>query len=256
MSAELVHIDRDGPVAICRLDRPPANAIELGFAAHVEELLIRLLEQEEVGALVFTGTGSFFCGGLDLKVVPGYGREKQRALITNLNRLVARIYGCPIPVIGAINGHAIAGGFILAITCDYRVGTSAPCRIGLTEARVGIPFPAGAMAVIKSELRPDVARVMTLEARNVGPDVALSRGVLDELQPPVRVLGRAVEIARDMAGIPREAYGKIKRQLRGDTVALIEETVARGSDPMLAGWIVEGAQEASEAILRGGGEPS
>jgi enoyl-CoA hydratase len=253
MSPDVVQVDRDGPVAICRLDRPPANAIELGFTARMEEAFSDLLNRQDVGAMVFTGTGRFFSGGLDLKVVPGYGPEEQQALIMAVNRMIGRLYGCPIPVVGAINGHAVAGGFILAIACDYRVGTSAPCRIGLTEARVGIPFPAGPMAVLKAELAPDVARVMTLEARNVGPDVALRRGVLDELQPPVRVLGRAVEVARDLAGIPREAYARIKRQLRGETVDFIEETVAQKSDPMLKGWLVEGAQEASETILRGGG---
>lgn len=251
MAREMVQVERDGAVAVCRLDRPPANAVEIGFVARMAEVFDEVLEKDDVGALVLTGTGAFFSGGLDLKTVPRYGPDEQRALIESVNRMVTRLYGFPRPVVAAMNGHAVAAGLILLLTADYRVGTNAPCQIGLTEARVGIPFPAAPMEVLKAEVTPHVARVLALEARNIQPAAALARGLLDELQPPDRVLPRALEMARDLAGIPPEAYRRIKRQLRGDTLARMDTIVTERSDPMLKAWLAPGAAEASAAVLRG-----
>jgi enoyl-CoA hydratase len=251
MATQLVEVDRDGPVAICRLNRPPANAIEIEFTQQLEAVLTELMTDTDVGALVLTGTGRFFSGGLDLKVVPHYGAAEQRQLINSINRMVARLYGCPLPIVAAVNGHAVAGGLILVLTCDYRVGTTVPCKLGLTEARVGIPFPAGPMAVLKAELAPPAVRLLTLEADNRGPEAARAMGILDDLAPPDQLLARAIEKAKDLASIPQEAYGRIKRQLRGDTVSTIEKIVAQGSDPMLESWINEAAPEAAASVLRG-----
>ncbi|MDP3938791.1 MAG: enoyl-CoA hydratase/isomerase family protein [Deltaproteobacteria bacterium] len=253
MGSDMVHVERDGAIAICHLDRPPANAVDIAFVDRMAEMFERVLAKDDVGAVVLTGKGAFFSGGLDLKAVPAYGPEEQRALIEKVNAMVTRIYGFPRPVVAAVNGHAVAAGLILMLTADYRVGTDAPCKIGLTEARVGIPFPAGPMEVLKAEVTPHVARVLALEARNIGPAAALEKGLLDELQPPGRVLPRALEVARDLAGIPSEAYRRIKRQLRGDTLARMEAIVAERSDPMLEAWIPPGAAEASAAVLRGTG---
>jgi len=251
MGSEMVRVEKDGTIVICRLDRPPANAVVIAFVERMAEVFDQILEKGDVGALVLTGTGPFFSGGLDLKAVPAYGPDEQRVLIEKVNAMVTRIYGFPRPVVAAVNGHAVAAGLILTLTADYRVGTKAPCQIGLTEARVGIPFPACPMEVLRAEVTPHVARVLALESRNIGGAAALEKGLLDELQPPDRVLPRALEVARDLAGIPPEAYRRIKRQLRGETLARMEAIVAERSDPMLDAWIVPGAAEASAAVLKG-----
>lgn len=245
-----VVIERDGRVAVVRLDRPPANAVDLDFAQQLEAAFEALLRDDNLGAVVLTGSGSFFSAGLDLKLVPTYGAEQQRSMVATINRVLAKLYGCAIPVVAAVNGHAIAGGLVLMLACDYRVGTNTACKLGVTEARAGIPFPAVAMAILRAELAPAVARVLTLRSDNVGPETALARGVLDELQAPERVLPAAVEIARDMAGIPRRAYATIKRQLRAETIAVIEQIVAAGSDPLLDSWLSAETSGAAAALLR------
>lgn len=251
MAPDSVRVEKDGTIAICRLDRPPANAVDLAFVQRMAEVFEGTLVKDDVSAVVLTGAGPFFSGGLDLKAVPAYGPEEQRALIESVNRMITRLYGFPRPLIAAVNGHAVAAGLILLLTADYRVGTREPCQIGLTEARVGIPFPAGPMEVLKAEVSPSVARVLALEARNIGPAAALERGLLDELQPPERVLPRALEMARDLAGIPPDAYRRIKRQLRGETLGRMQAIVDERSDPMLEAWIGPGAAEAAAAVLRG-----
>jgi enoyl-CoA hydratase len=144
---------------------------------------------------------------------------------------------------------------ILALSTDYRVGPRGNSRFGLTEARVGIPFPAAAMMILQTELAPPDVRYLTLYARNMGPDEARARGILDELQEPAAVLDRAIELAGDLATIPADAYRRIKRQVRGDAVRRIEEINATGADPLMESWISPDAPEASASFLksRGGG---
>ena len=251
MSRTQVGIERDGTVAILRLNRPPVNAINLEFAAELEGAFTDLTASKEAQAIVFTGTGSCFSAGLDLKLVPRYGLDQQRAMVGAINRTIAQLYACPLPVVGAVNGHAIAGGLVLALACDYRIGTTTSCQLGLTEARAGIPFPAAAMAVVQAELAPAMARVMTLRAKNIGPEAALAGALLDELQLPERVLPTAIEVARDLASIPHDAYARIKRQLRLQAILRIDATLAAGADPALDSWLSSDAASASAALLRG-----
>jgi enoyl-CoA hydratase len=190
---------------------------------------------------------------LDLKTVPSYSVAQQRGLLRAVNRMIGALYGCPVPVVAGVNGHAMAGGFILALNADYRIGASGDFKLGLTEARVGIPFPAAPMIVLRAELAPEHVRFITLHSRAFGPDEARVRGVLDELQPHAAVLERAIEVARDMASIPADAYRRIKRQVRGDAIARIEELNATDADPMLDGWVSPEAPEAAAAVLEAAG---
>ncbi|UCE02309.1 MAG: enoyl-CoA hydratase/isomerase family protein, partial [Candidatus Latescibacterota bacterium] len=152
-------------------------------------------------------------------------------------------------VVAAIQGHAIAGGLILALCCDYRVAAAHDCKIGLTEVRVGVPFPAVALAVLRAELDPATARVLALGGRNVDPATALGRGVIDELQPREQVLSRALHVAQDHSQSPRGAYAEVKQQLRRDTLRAIETTLASGDDPALPFWFLPDVKHTIRAVL-------
>jgi len=251
-SFENLVIEPQGTVTVIRLNRPPANALELEVVGEFEAAFDATM-RDPPRAIVVTGTGDFFSGGLDLRVVPSYSPEQQRAFLTALNRAAGKLYACPIPVVGGINGHAIAGGFVFALATDYRVGPTGTAQFGLTEARVGIPFPAAAMAIVQGELAPQDVRYATIYARRFGSEEARRRGVLDELQPPAAVLERALEVARDMATMPPDGYRRIKQQVRQAAIARIEEVNATGSDPMLEAWVSPDAPEAAASVLEGPG---
>ena len=246
-----VRLERDGPVAVVRLDRPPVNALELELATQGAKV-IDDLAASDARAVVLTGTGSCFSAGLDLRLVPTYGAEQQRALVAAANRFLTSLYSFSRPVVAAVNGHAIAGGFVLLITSDYRIGPRGEFKIGMTEARAGIPFPAAALEIVRAQLPPPAARVLTLVARNVDPERARGYGALDELEPPERVLPRAMDVARDLAGIPAAAYASIKNQLRGALTARLEDMIARGTDPMLSSWLGSESAGAARRLLRRG----
>jgi enoyl-CoA hydratase len=244
-----INVHSHDDVALVRIDRPPANAMDLALLeeghAAVEEL-----RSSEPGAVVLVGREGFFSAGVDLKAVPELDRDGQRAMVDGINRLFLAWYSFPRPVVCAVNGHAIAGGLILALCGDHRVGAGTG-KLGLTELRAGIPYPAAAMAIVKAELPAPSARALALHAELIeaGPK-AVELGLLDELCAPDALLDRSLEVAGSLAQLPRGAYGRVKEQLRGPTVAELERVVA--DDPMLGEWLGEESAAASRAILERG----
>lgn len=230
-----VATQRHGDVVVLRLDHPPVNAVDLDVAAAIERALDEVLAAEPA-ALVLTGTGRCFSAGLNLKTVPRYSANEQRAMLDLANRVLARLYACPVPTVAAVNGHAVAAGLVLALACDYRVGPARDAQFGLTEVRAGIPFPAAAMAIVRAALAPAAARTLVLVGRRVDAADALAFGLVDELRPTAEVLPRALAVAADLASMPRDAYARIKRQLRAPALAEIA-AVTRGADPLAATWL-------------------
>jgi enoyl-CoA hydratase len=249
MADGVIHVTRRDDLIIMRLDRPPANAIDLEYGTQLDNRLAEIEGEENVAALVLTGTGSCFSAGLDLKIIPTYDKGEQRRLVELLNRLFLRLYSFPIPTVAALNGHAIAGGMILTLCCDYRVAPRGDYRFGLAEIRVGIPYPVGAMSVVLAELPASAARLMVQLGRNMDSAQAVERGVLDEIAEADQVLARAEQMAHKFSEMPPQAYRRIKRQVRGEVIERVERVIADGSDPALETWITpEGARAASEVL--------
>jgi enoyl-CoA hydratase len=236
-------LERAGRVTLLTIDRPPANALDVELLEEGEEVVGRLAA-DPPDSLVIAGTRGFFSAGVDLKATPGYGPDEQRRMVDGLNGVFGRLYTLGCPVVCAVTGHAIAGGLILALCGDHRVGATEG-RLGLTEVKAGVPYPVAAMAVVRAELTPQVARRLVLSAELVEPDEALELGLVDELRPLADVVPRAVEVAESLAALPREAYRTVKAQLRGERLDL-------PPDPMLGAWLGEETREAAEATLRGG----
>jgi enoyl-CoA hydratase len=220
--------ERDG-VVVLTADRPPANAMNL-------ELLDELVEAIDAQAaapppaLVLAGRPGFFSAGLDLKVVPGYGPAEQRRVVEAINRMALGAYALPCPVVCAITGHAIAGGFVLAVCGDHRVA-STEGRYGLTEVKVGVPYPQGAIGVVRAELTAGAARVLVLGNRLVDSAECVRLGAFDEALAPDAVLDRALEVAQELAALPAEIYARTKGELRAR--ALTELRAAAAADPLL-----------------------
>ena len=240
-------VEDRGGIAVVRIDRPPANALDLELLEEGH----RACEELAAGdpdAVVLTGRDGFFSAGVDLKLAPTLSDEDERRMVAGINRLFAGWYRFPRPVVCAVNGHAIAGGLILALCADYRMG-STEGKLGLTEARAGIPYPAVAMAVVKAELSPRIARLLVLGAELVDPPAALDLGLVDELADPSLVLDRALEVAGELARLPRRAYGVVKHQLRRETVAYAERVLSGQEDTALSGWLGEEAAAVASGIL-------
>ena len=126
-------------------------------------------------------------------------------MVAGINRAFAGWYSFPRPVVCAVNGHAIAGGLILALCGDHRIGTT-DGKLGLTELKAGVPYPAVAMAVVRAELSKAAARRLVLGSELVGMEAARELELLDELVPEGELVDRALTRAREMAAAPSDTY--------------------------------------------------
>ena len=172
-------------------------------------------------------------------------------MLNALNRAFCSVYGCPVPVIGAINGHAIAGGLVLALACDWRIGADWPFLAGLTEVLVGIPYPVAAIEIARRELSPRVARDLILFGQNITAKAALECAVLDELVPAEQLMEHAMAKALQVSRLPQIGFGKVKQQLRSSNLAVIGAAIA-GNEPLLNGWLSTETIEAANSVLKGG----
>lgn len=250
MTAPLVLTElRDGIVTL-RFNRPPANPLNLELGQAVMTAIDAHADDSATRALILTGTGACFSGGIDLKAVPSYRPDQLREMILTINRLCLKIYSLRKPFVTAVDGHAIGGGLVIALMGDYRLVTRDDCKLGLAEVRAGIPFPACPMEVVKAELRPDVARRLSLTAWNLGPATAFESGLFDEIVDAEHLLPRAQETADELARLPRSSYGVIKHQLRAQTLDRMRHIVEHEADPLLQTWVTAETKPASEAILQ------
>jgi enoyl-CoA hydratase len=128
--------------------------------------------------------------------------------------MVAQLLAIPVPVVGAINGHALGGGFVLMLACDYRIAADIEAaKLGMTEAQAGIPFPAGPLEIMRHELSPELLRRLTLTSAVLGMRELRDSRIIDELCPVDELKSRSLAQAKSLAAQP--AFRTVKRQIRG-----------------------------------------
>jgi enoyl-CoA hydratase len=201
--------ERDGIVTL-RLAHGKASALDVEL---LQALVDALDAAADARAIVLTGTGSIFCAGVDLVRLPNEGAPYVERFFPLLRDAIAKLFGMPVPVVAAANGHAIAGGCVLVCACDYRLMAEGKGRIGVPELLVGVPFPEIALKVMQFAV-PNVAPLV-MTGRTVLPEEARSLGLIDEIVEPAALMDRALAIATQLASIPRESFGMTKRTLRG-----------------------------------------
>jgi enoyl-CoA hydratase len=228
-----VTLEEEDGVAVLTVDRPPANAMDVALLRDVVKAIEQVAD-DMPRALVLAGREGFFSAGADLKAVPGYGPEDQREMVQSINAMALGAYGLPCPVVGAITGHAIAGGLVLALCTDIRIASSVG-RYGLTEVKVGVPYPQAAIGVVAAELPPHAARVLALGNELIDAAECRRLGVFDEVVEPDEVVSRAREVAAGLAAFPADVYARTKRDLRGATTTRLRAAAAE--DPLLAAWV-------------------
>ncbi|HEX8714104.1 MAG TPA: enoyl-CoA hydratase/isomerase family protein [Solirubrobacteraceae bacterium] len=225
--------EHDDGVVSLTIDRPPANAMDVTLLREVVEGVAQLAA-EAPRAFVLAGRDGCFSAGADLKAVPGYGPAQQREMVAGINAMALGVYELEIPVVGAITGHAIAGGLVLALCTDMRVASSAG-RYGLTEVKVGVPYPQAALGVVRAELSPQAVRLLALGGELTDAAECERLGVFDEVLDADEVLARSLHVAARLAALPPEVYARTKRDLRAPSLALMR--AGADEDPLLASWV-------------------
>ena len=198
-----------GGIRILKLAHGKVSAmdIELGeaFTREMHDAAVAPVE-----AVIVTGTGSSFSAGVDLFRVVKEGAEYGRRFLPVLDGLLRAALTLPKPVVAAVNGHAIAGGCILAACCDHRIMVDGTGRIGVPELGVGVPFPALPLQIMAARVADTALRDLVFTARTVQVDEAKALGLVDEKCPAGMLMDRALEAARRLASIPAGAFALTK----------------------------------------------
>jgi enoyl-CoA hydratase len=250
MSALTYTLQDDG-IAVVVLANPPMNAMQAGLLEELATLFEGLAANPAVRAAVMAAEGRAFSAGLDLKQVPELDRLGQRRLVDALNDCFGTLYGWPKPLVAAVNGHAIAGGLILALCADWRIAADVPMQVSLAEVRVGVTYPVAALDVARGELAPATARRLILLGEVLDATSALAHGVFDEIAAPAELRQRALAAAERHARLPPQAFAITKAELRAAALSRIAAARAGKGEPRLSAWLGEEMRRAASAMLRG-----
>jgi enoyl-CoA hydratase/carnithine racemase len=215
-----MHIERSGPVVVLHLTEGE-NRFTPTFLAQVGENLDQVEAMDDPLALVVTGEDKFFSNGLDLDAFAGDAADGLVAYIDDVHALFARVLAFPIPTVAAINGHAFAGGGMLALAFDHRVMRNDRGYLCLPEVDLGLPFAPGMQALITAVLPRTTAREAMVTGRRYTAEEAVAGGIAHVAVPEAEVLPTAVAAATERAGKSRKALGTIKEQLFADALGVL-----------------------------------
>jgi len=223
-AADLVQVERpvEG-VGLVRFNRPEArNALSVGLREAAADALRTFGDDGSVGAVVLTGNGAAFSGGVDLKELgaPGGGPKPSAP---RADDLVGAIVACPVPVIAAINGVAVTGGLEVAVACDVIIASTA-ARFADTHARLGILPGWGITQRLPRLVGMNRAKQLSFTGNFLDAATAERWGLVNYVVEPDDLLASAVGLAAEMASCDRRAVRNLKRAY--DEGALV--TMAEG----------------------------
>ena len=221
----------DEKIAVIQMDDGKANALSRPMIDGVIAALARA--ESEASAVVLAGRAERFCAGFDLRVMmssPAAATE----LLQAGSELLLKLYGATIPLVIACTGHALAGGALVVLTGDYRIGTAGAYKLGLNEVAIGMPVPVLAMELARDRLLPTELVHATLHAKIYAPDEAALAGYLDVIVPADQTLARAKAEAARLGAHSKPAFRATKARLRGKTIEYIRATMESDLRTLLA----------------------
>jgi enoyl-CoA hydratase len=201
-------VARADGVALLTLNRPAKrNALSIELRERLIDELATLARDDDVRCAVLTGAGTAFCSGMDRDEFGGERAHRERLVEVSVGAFAA-VGTFPKPLLGALNGPAVAGGFALALLCDLRLAAPG-ASMGFPEAaRLGIP---PAFAAARAALPAPLARELCLTGALLSAAEALRRGVVAEVVPGV--VDRTLEVAAGIAAQPAFVSGSTKRRI-------------------------------------------
>src|SRR3954470_8218089 len=174
----MIQVEHEGDVAVVRFEHGKVNALDLEL---LRAITSTMGEVSSAGAIVLTGAGRAFSAGVDLRRIVDGGVAYAEEFLPALSEAFLAVFDCPRPVVAAVNGHALAGGCVIAAASDVRLMSGG--TIGLTELLVGVQFPTVPLEIARYAFGPPAAR-LALTASAYDVDAALRLGLVDEVVSP------------------------------------------------------------------------
>lgn len=216
---------KEASTATVTLNRPPANAVDMGVLNEIGHALDDIEADREIRSVIFTGAGDrMFCGGADISEFSKMSPDQRHLYITSGCDLYDRIEAFAKPTIAAINGFALGGGNELAMSCDIRIA-AARARFGLPEIKLGLLPGWGGIQRLTRLVGQTKARELLLTGGMVDATEAKAAGLVNRVVPDAELMKEA----RAMAGVLGQqaplAVAEIKRLLVGMDAAPLRECI-------------------------------
>ena len=228
-----LRLEKQGPLAIVRLDKPRGNAIDEELLADLRSACAELQRDEALrGVLLASAHPKLFCPGLDLVTLVGYDRAAMERFMTAFSQTVRGLFALERPMVAAVSGHAVAGGCILALCADMRL-LRRGAQIGLNEVKVGVPLPWEVAVLLRHSLAPPALTRVALLGRNFQDADALAVGLADAVWEPDGFETQCLERLAEFVDKHPGALAATKRALRASALA---EMGAREAEER-AGWL-------------------
>ncbi len=232
-----IRLERDGRVGILSLARGATNAIDGEMVAQLNGALDEIESSPDMATLVLASdSDKFFSIGLDLPTLFPMEAPEFADFIDAFCRLGMRLYSLPIPTVAALSGHAVAGGCILALCCDYRVSASGKKLMGLNEVKLGIAIPFFADCILRDWIGSRRARDIHARGEFLDVERSLELGWIDEVHPLESVRPSATALARSLTESPPAAYALIKANRVEPVLRAIRADYDRKTQAFLDLW--------------------
>ena len=207
----LVLSHREGAVLTLTLNRPDkSNSLHPDMVKQLSAALKGAEADTTLSVLVMTGAGSSFCAGLDLELLVSWTTEQKLAYLDTVTRIFRRVWSLPQPVIAAVNGPAVAGGFDLAAFCDIRLAAK-EAIFGQAEINIGL---TQIIHPLYKSIGLARAKELAMTGQNISADEAFRIGLVNHVYPGEELMQRAIELAAVLASKPRGALFATKRLTR------------------------------------------
>ena len=241
---DMISVDYHGSVMLAKLNRGGINALNTEFVQALDEVFQKVKSDAAVRGLVLGSSNEkFFSIGLDIPELYALEREDFRDFFRLLNRVCMDLYTLPKPTVAAITGHALAGGCILALCCDWRFIAEGRKLMGLNEVKLGVPVPYLADRVLHAVSGVRHARKIMEGGDFYAPAEALAMGMVDEVLPVEEVVDKALEHAEKLGSLPGAAYGMIKQNRVETTAAEVLAGEAEKERYFIESWYSEAVRE-------------
>jgi len=247
-----ISLETQDKVAILRLDRGITNSMNLELVRELGESMSKLRIDPGVQALVLTSVNDkFFSIGLDIPGLFSLPREEFAFFYSFFNQMCLELYTFRKPTVAAITGHAIAGGCILALCCDYRYMAAGRKLMGLNEIKLGVPVPFPADCILRNLIGARLARDVMDSGEFYPPEELLRMGMVDRVIPGEQLLSEAIDKAQALTSVSSEAFALIKRNRVDRLEARIRSRLEDRERQFVELWYSEEARQLlKEAISK------
>jgi enoyl-CoA hydratase/carnithine racemase len=239
-----IRIESQGRAVILRMDKARGNAIDEAFLQEMTEACAQVSGDARVqGVVLASAHPKLFCPGLDLVTLIEYDRPALQAFMLRFAEVVWALYGLRKPMVAAINGHAVAGGCILALTADWRMLRRGGAQIGLNEVRIGVPLPWSVAVLLRSSVPPAALVPVALLGRNFADEEALAVGLVHELADGEGFEDRCLARLQELAEKENASVGTTKAYLRHDTLQQMKAREKERIGEFVDAWFAPATRE-------------